>query len=100
MVFGVEGGMTINQTHQISIGYDYRGTSVENNENSEGSDDDLEVGTLFTKYNYIVPITQKLAWTVGGKLGYEMFNADYDADDLNGIAVLKQDSTTVFIVGA
>ncbi|MFM2581041.1 transcriptional regulator [Vibrio fortis] len=90
MVFGVEGGMTINQTHQISIGYDYRGTSIENNENSEGSDDDLEVGTLFTKYNYIVPITQKLAWTVGGKLGYEMFNADYDADDLNGIILGAQ----------
>lgn len=89
MVFGVEAGMTINQTHQISIGYDYRGTSVENNENN---DDELEVGTLFTKYNYIVPITQKLAWTVGGKLGYEMFNseAEYDVDDLNGIVLGAQ----------
>ncbi|MCW1890595.1 hypothetical protein OK016_20965 [Vibrio chagasii] len=53
--------------------HEVRGTSVENNENN---DDELEVGTLFTKYNYIVPITQKLAWTVGGKLGYEMFSSE------------------------
>lgn len=89
MVLGVEGGMTINQTHQISIGYDLRGVSIENVENYENSDV-LHVGTLFTKYNYIVPITQELAWTVGGKLGYEMFDADYDADDLNGIVLGAQ----------
>ncbi|MGR2668790.1 transcriptional regulator [Vibrio campbellii] len=85
MVFGVEGGVILNQAHQFSIGYDYRGVSV------DYTDDDLEVGTLYTQYDYLVPITQKLAWTIGGKLGYEMYNSDFDnADELNGVVLGAQ----------
>ncbi|AXB34276.1 transcriptional regulator [Vibrio campbellii] len=84
-VFGVEGGVILNQAHQFSIGYDYRGVSV------DYTDDDLEVGTLYTQYDYLVPITQKLAWTIGGKLGYEMYNSDFDnADELNGVVLGAQ----------
>ncbi|OOF08235.1 MULTISPECIES: outer membrane beta-barrel protein [Salinivibrio] len=81
LAFGIEGGVTLNEAHQISVGYDYRGTTEEH------TSDDLEVGTIYTKYNYLVPITQKLAWTVGGKLGYEKFYADFDADDFNGLVI-------------
>ncbi len=86
MVFGVEGGVILNQAHQFSIGYDYRGVSRE-----DYSNDDLEVGTLYTQYDYLVPITQNLAWTIGGKLGYEMYNSDFDGEDeLNGIVLGAQ----------
>ena len=85
MVFGVEGGVILNRAHQFSIGYDYRGVGV------DYSDDDLEVGTLYTQYDYLVPITKKLAWTIGGKLGYEMYNSDFDnADELNGVVLGAQ----------
>lgn len=84
-VFGLRGGVIFNNAHQLSLGYDYRGTSEENS-----SDDDLEVGTVYARYDYILPITEKLSWTVGGKLGYEMFNASNDVDELNGIVLGAQ----------
>ncbi|NOJ22775.1 outer membrane beta-barrel protein [Vibrio coralliilyticus] len=84
-VFGLRGGVIFNNAHQLSLGYDYRGTSEENS-----SDDDLEVGTVYARYDYILPITEKLSWAVGGKLGYEMFNASNDVDELNGIVLGAQ----------
>ncbi|MDN3609483.1 outer membrane beta-barrel protein [Vibrio ostreicida] len=84
VALGLRGGVTLNQKHQFSLGYDYRGTSVDN------SNSDLEVGTLYTRYDYLIPITQKLSWTIGGKLGYEMYNADDDVDDLDGAVLGAQ----------
>ncbi|KJY74571.1 transcriptional regulator [Vibrio coralliilyticus] len=84
-VFGLRGGVIFNNAHQLSLGYDYRGTSEENN-----SDSDLEVGTLYTRYDYLVPIMEKLSWTLGGKLGYEMFNASYDTHELDGVVLGAQ----------
>ncbi|WP_211235825.1 outer membrane beta-barrel protein [Psychromonas aquimarina] len=80
LVFGLHGGVILNQTHKLTLGYDYRGVSQE----GEG-DDSQEVGTIYSKYDYMVPIADSLKWTVGGKLGYEMLDADYDLSELDGV---------------
>lgn len=81
LVFGVKTGMVFSDKHKVSIGYDYRGVSVKGVEN-----DLMEVGTIYGKYDYIVPITKNVGWTLGTKLGYEMVNNDgYDMKDLNGL---------------
>ncbi|WP_100751962.1 transcriptional regulator [Vibrio salilacus] len=86
LAFGVRGGTIVNNTHKFSIGYDYRGISYDNNPY------EADINTVFGKYDYIVPISKNLGWTIGGKLGYEMLS-DNDGDyikELNGIVVGAQ----------
>lgn len=84
-VFGLKGGVTLNQAHQFSIGYDYRELGMKN-----GYGENADVNTFYTQYDYLVPITQKLAWTVGGKFGYETHSGFEDANELNGVVLGAQ----------
>ncbi|EGR2119974.1 transcriptional regulator [Vibrio cholerae] len=81
LVFGAKAGMVFGEKHKVSLGYDYRGVSGQGVQN-----DLMEVGTIYGKYDYIVPISKNAGWTLGTKLGYEMVNNDgYDMKELNGL---------------
>ncbi|WP_100751963.1 outer membrane beta-barrel protein [Vibrio salilacus] len=90
LVYGVRGGAIVNNTHKFSIGYDHGRLIYEHN-----NPDDADINTVFGKYDYIVPISKNLGWTIGGKLGYEMFSDnDGNYKELNGIVVGAQTGLT------
>lgn len=87
LVFGLRAGTIVNNTHKFSIGYEFRGTG------EDGSTYAMYNNTVFGKYDYIVPISENLGWTIGGKLGYEMLSDNEESskiEELNGIVVGAQ----------
>ncbi|WP_026318036.1 hypothetical protein [Algicola sagamiensis] len=79
-VLGFHGGFVYDDSHRVTVGLDYRGL----NDDDKDSDSDRQVTTLFTKYDYMLPIKNDLYWTVGTKLGYQRQDGEDKIKDLNG----------------
>ncbi|OOF14910.1 hypothetical protein BZG84_13510 [Salinivibrio sp. PR932] len=77
-IVGLRGGVTYNNTHQFSLGIDYRSIDREKFDYS-----DTEVATIYTRYDYLLPLTNNISWNIGGKVGYEEFFGDWQFDDFN-----------------
>ncbi|MCW8334033.1 outer membrane beta-barrel protein [Vibrio paucivorans] len=71
LALGLYGGVVLNEHHKLSFGY-RADSSIQNLEASEEEDNTLStIHEFYTRYDYLVPITNALDWTVGGTLGYE-----------------------------
>ncbi|MBU2895524.1 outer membrane beta-barrel protein [Vibrio hepatarius] len=75
-ILGMSGGVTINDHHRIKMGLAYNPLEIDV---EDGKEDRVD---LKVSYDYLVPISEKLSWTVGGHVGYETFE-DYDDGDSN-----------------
>lgn len=74
--YGIKGGLTLGQAHQLSVGYNTRSDDFYN----------ININTIYSQYDYLVPITQNLTWNIGGKLGYEKSSES----QINGVVLGAQ----------
>ncbi|WP_341660598.1 outer membrane beta-barrel protein [Vibrio sp.] len=77
-IIGLSGGAIINDHHRVKFGIAYDALTLD-----DDSDDDTADRTdLTASYDYMLPVANKLNWTVGAHMGYEIFESD--ADYLDG----------------
>ncbi|MGY3571261.1 hypothetical protein [Vibrio paucivorans] len=72
LALGLYGGLILQDQHKISFGY--RADSSIKEVDLGDEDEDSMFSTIhefYAKYDYLVPITHSLDWTVGATLGYE-----------------------------
>ncbi|GLT17561.1 hypothetical protein GCM10007938_13390 [Vibrio zhanjiangensis] len=77
VITGLSGGAIINDHHRVKMSLAYDALEVD----AEGADT-IDRTDLTVSYDYMLPIANKLSWTVGAHMGYEFFESD--ADDLDG----------------
>ena len=74
-IVGFSGGMIINNHHRVKFGLAYDDFKFDE------ADEGIDRMTTTVSYDYMLPIANKLSWTVGGHMGYEFFDSDTDELD-------------------
>lgn len=94
-ITGLSAGMIINDSHRIKLGFSFDKFKLDDQQMND-SEDSLDRETLLLSYDYMIPIANRVTWTVGGTLGYEFFDHESviepidssgqatGADDFNG----------------
>ncbi|CAH7150276.1 OMP_b-brl domain-containing protein [Vibrio chagasii] len=77
LITGLSGGAIINDHHRVKMNLAYDALEF------DGEDHTIDRTDLTVSYDYMLPIANKLSWTVGAHMGYEFFESD--ADDLDGL---------------
>ena len=77
-IIGLSGGAIINDHHRVKFGLAYDALELD----TEWDSDTTDRTDLTASYDYMLPIANKLNWTVGAHMGYEFF--ENDADDMDG----------------
>ncbi|GLT17565.1 hypothetical protein GCM10007938_13430 [Vibrio zhanjiangensis] len=77
-IIGLSGGAIINDHHRVKFGLAYDALTI-----ADSTDDETYSRMDMTaSYDFMLPIANRLNWTVGAHMGYEFFESD--ADNLNG----------------
>ncbi|MCG7490963.1 porin family protein [Vibrio sp. Of14-4] len=77
-IAGISGGAIINDHHRIKLNLAYDALDL------DGSNHTVDRTDLSASYDYMLPIANKLNWTVGAHMGYEFFQSKYGWDELDG----------------
>lgn len=80
VIMGLSGGAIINEHHRVKLGLAYDGLDF-GKKDSYGHHHVVNRTDLTASYDYMLPIANKLNWTVGGHMGYEFFESDHDVMD-------------------
>ncbi|GLT17563.1 hypothetical protein GCM10007938_13410 [Vibrio zhanjiangensis] len=75
LISGVSGGVIINDRHRVKMSLAYDGLDI------DGYSETIDRTDLTVSYDYMLPMTDKLSWTVGAHMGYEAFESDADYYD-------------------
>ena len=78
LITGLSGGAIINDHHRVKMSLAYDGLEFDD---ASGTVDRTD---LTVSYDYMLPIANKLNWTVGAHMGYEFFESKYDWDEFDG----------------
>ncbi|RSD31894.1 outer membrane beta-barrel protein [Vibrio pectenicida] len=76
-ILGISGGAIINDHHRVKFGIAYDALTLD----VDSDDDTADRTDLTASYDYMLPIANKLNWTVGAHMGYEFFENDVDYMD-------------------
>ncbi|MYM57985.1 outer membrane beta-barrel protein [Vibrio sp. OCN044] len=82
-IVGLSGGAIINDHHRVKLGLAYNGLDYGEIDKS-GYHHVVNRTDLTASYDYMLPIANKLNWTVGGHMGYEFFESESDHDVMDG----------------
>ena len=78
-IIGLSGGAIINDHHRVKMSLAYDGLEFD-----EEDADTVDRTDLTVSYDYMLPIANKLNWTVGAHMGYEFFESKGGWDELDG----------------
>ncbi|GLT17562.1 hypothetical protein GCM10007938_13400 [Vibrio zhanjiangensis] len=78
LIAGLSGGAIINDHHRVRISLAYDALEI------EGYDRAVDRTDLSANYDYMIPLANKLNWTVGAHMGYEFFVDKHDWDNAAG----------------
>ncbi|WP_318509722.1 outer membrane beta-barrel protein [Photobacterium leiognathi] len=75
-IYGIHGGVTLNDHHRITLGYTHEELSLKDDSESTGLD------TVKAKYDYVFNLTNNINLTAGANLGYEMAEDNSNLDGM------------------
>ena len=75
LITGLSGGAIINDHHRVKLSIAYDALKF------DGDDETGDRTDVTASYDYMLPIANKLNWTVGAHMGYEFFENDVNVLD-------------------
>ncbi|KJG29089.1 porin family protein [Photobacterium angustum] len=75
-IYGIHGGVTLNDHHRLTLGYTHEELAFKDDSDSTGLD------TVKAKYDYVFNLTNNFNLTAGANLGYEMAEDNSNLDGM------------------